>query len=185
LNPLSAVICLALLSHLAGLSQAHSDRTAVEVGIKNFGCVNEKMYRGAQPKADHYSALAAQGMRSIIDLRRDGPEDERQLVESAGMKYYKIAMSDTSHPPHEKVEEFLRIVNDPANQPVFVHCRGGRHRTGALIAIYRVLHEGWTAQQAVEEMKRFDFNKGFGHGSLKDCVYEHYENLSQGESINR
>ena len=74
---------------------------------------------------------------------------------------------------------FLQVVNDPANQPVFVHCKGGRHRTGAMTATYRMTREGWTAEQAVAEMKRFDFDRGFGHGDLKDFVFDYYTRMDQ------
>ncbi|HSQ24775.1 MAG TPA: hypothetical protein VLN44_10195, partial [Pyrinomonadaceae bacterium] len=58
----------------------------------------------------------------------------------------------------EQVTYFLSIVNDPANWPVYVHRKGGRHRTGAMTAIYRISHDGWTGDQAFNEMKEYDFN---------------------------
>jgi protein tyrosine/serine phosphatase len=145
--------------------------------IKNFGRVNGIMYRGAQPDAQDYPALAAMGVKTVIDLQRDGEGAEQGLVEEAGMKFHRIEMSDSDHPRHEQIDEFLKLVTDPANQPVFVHCHGGRHRTGAVIAIYRMTYEGWDFGRAFNEMKQYQFDKGFGHGALKDCVYDHYEHL--------
>lgn len=69
---------------------------------------------------------------------------------------------------------FLRLVNDPANGAVYVHCKGGRHRTGAMTAAYRLTHDGWTAEQAFEEMLRYDFNGGFlggGPAAQKKFVF--------------
>lgn len=153
------------------------------VQIKNFGRVNDRIYRGAQPKDEHYQDLARLGVRTVIDLQRKGEDDEQELVESAGMKFVRIPISDTSEPPRDSIQEFLRIAADPANQPVFVHCRGGRHRTGAMVAIYRMLYEGWTAERAYEEMKQYDFKKGFGHGALKDVVFDYYETMDRAEAI--
>ena len=45
----------------------------------------------------------------------------------------------------EEIAAFLNIVNDPASQPVYVHCVGGRHRTGVMTAVYRMTHDGITA----------------------------------------
>jgi protein tyrosine/serine phosphatase len=156
---------------------------APRVEIKNFGRVNDIIYRGAQPKRGDYRALAALGIKTVIDLQREGDEDEPNHVESAGMKFVRIGMSDSSHPSHGQIQEFLKIVSDPANQPVFVHCYGGRHRTGAMIAIYRMTFEGWDADRAYDEMKQYEFKKGFGHGELKDCVYEHYQQMQLSTAV--
>lgn len=170
-----AVAALCLLS--AG--QASQREAVTKPAIKNFGCVNQQFYRGAQPKGEDYQALAALGIKTIIDLQREGEPNEQRMVEAAGMKFFRIPMSDRSSPSHHSAAQFLSIVNDPANQPVFVHCRGGRHRTGAMIAIYRLANDGWTADQAFAEMKQYDFERGFGHGSLKDFVFEYYSTLEQ------
>jgi protein tyrosine/serine phosphatase len=171
----SIVVALTLLS----VGQASQREAVPKPGIRNFGCVNERFYRGAQPSPGDYRALAALGIRTIIDLQREGEPDEPQLVEAAGMKFLRIPMSDRSSPSRKAAEEFLSVVNDPANQPVFVHCRGGRHLTGAMIAIYRLTNDRWTADQAFVEMKQYEFERGFGHGSLKDFVFDFYSTLDQ------
>ena len=174
-----ATSAIAVALTLISVGQASQREATPKPGIRNFGCVNPRFYRGAQPEAGDYKALAALGIRTIIDLQREGEPDEPQLVEAAGMKFFRIPMSDRSSPSLEAAEQFLRIVNDPANQPVFVHCRGGRHRTGAMIAIYRLTSDGWTAEQAFAEMKQYDFERGFGHGPLKDFVFDYYSTRDQ------
>lgn len=169
----TVVIALAILS---AAQTAQRDKSS-KVRVKNFGCINETFYRGAQPKERDYADLAAMGVKTIIDLQRNGPEGERSLVEAQEMKFYRIPMSDSNQPSAEQAELFLKIVNDPANQPVFVHCLGGRHRTGAMSAIYRITHDGWSADQAYLEMKRYDFEYGMGHGSLKRYVFAFYSQI--------
>lgn len=141
------------------------------IAIKNFGCVNENYYRGAQPEGKDYAALASLGIKTVIDLERDGESNEQGMVESNGMKFFRLQMVTTSKPEAATVDRFLKLVNDPANQPVFVHCHGGRHRTGVMTAIYRLTHDNWSPDQAYSEMKQYEFGKGFGHGALKDFVY--------------
>lgn len=171
----AVVIALAILS---AAQSAQRDKSS-KIQIKNFGCINETFYRGAQPKEADYANLAAMGVKTIIDLQRNGHEGEQSLVEAQGMRFYRIPMSDKSQPSAGQAELFLKIVNDPANQPVFVHCAGGRHRTGAMSAIYRITHDGWSADQAYLEMKRYDFEYGMGHGSLKHYVYAYYSQIEE------
>ncbi len=119
------------------------------------------------------------GVKTVIDLQEDGERNEQQMAEAAGMKFYRIGLSDSSWPSRDKPEQFLKIVNDPANQPVFVHCHGGRHRAGIMTAIYRMTHDGWTAERAYSEMKQYGFESGFGHGGLKDYVYDYYAGMNR------
>jgi len=164
-------------------TQAAQRHGAEDVGISNFGCINESFYRGAQPKKSDYKRLADIGVKAIIDLQQDGERDEQQLVEAAGMKFYRIGLSDKSWPSPDKAQQFLRIVDDPANQPVFIHCHGGRHRAGIMTAVYRMHHDGWDAERSYAEMKRYGFESGIGHGSLKDYVFDYYAQIKSNKAI--
>jgi protein tyrosine phosphatase (PTP) superfamily phosphohydrolase (DUF442 family) len=153
------------ISSTAALSRIHID---------NFGKLNDNYYRGAQPSASDYPALAAIGIRTVIDLEKDGRSDEAGLVKRAGMQFYRIGQTTTDRPTDAQIAEFLKIVNDPANQPVYVHCAGGRHRTGTMTAIYRMTNDGWTADRAYAEMKQFHFEGFPGHPVLKNFVYAYH-----------
>jgi protein tyrosine/serine phosphatase len=176
---LSAAAITALAVALLTVAQAAQRNGSPKTRISNFGCINEHFYRGAQPNAKDFDGLAAMGVKTVVDLQQDGERNEQQMVESAGMKFYRIGLSDSSWPSPDNAEQFLRIANDPANQPVFVHCHGGRHRAGIMTAIYRMTHDGWTADRAYAEMKQYGFESGFGHGSLKDYVYGYYAGLDR------
>jgi protein-tyrosine phosphatase len=119
----------------------------------------------------------------VIDLQRDFQPEEERLVENAGMRFFRVPLTVSSPPTAADVTRFLGLVNDPANQPVYVHCRGGRHRTGVMTAAYRMTHDGWTAAQAYAEMKTYRFtvplNFLFGHAELKEFVFDFYEHLEQ------
>src|SRR6185295_14220090 len=160
LSPRHTITVVSLALTVFTVAQAAQTDQSQKIQIKNFGCVNEKFYRGAQPSSRDYADLAAMGVKTIIDLQKDGESNEKSLVEAQGMKFFRIGMSDKSSPAIEQAEQFLKIVNDPANQPVFIHCRGGRHRTGAMTAIYRLTHDGWNADKAFLEMKQYDFDYG-------------------------
>jgi tyrosine-protein phosphatase SIW14 len=93
----------------------------------------------------------------VIDLR--GPEhseaDEKRIVEANGMRYVGIPMKGMRTPPDEQISEALKLMNDPNAGPVFVHCRRGADRTGAVIACYRIDHDRWDSAKALEEASRY------------------------------
>lgn len=147
---------------------------SVPIRIDNFGRVNDQYYRGAQPQGSDYAALAALGVRTVIDLQTEGESPgEARSVEAAGMRSIRIPMTQHVQPTPEQTAYFLRIVNDPAMQPVYVHCRGGRHRTGVMTAVYRMQHDAWTPVQAFQEMKRYRFGLDLLHREFKHYVL-HY-----------
>jgi len=141
------------------------------IRIDNFGMVNTNYYRGSQPKGHDYADLAALGVKSVIDLTDDdGMASEPAMVKSAGMKSFKIPMSTHVPPTQAQLAEFMKIVNDPQNQPVYVHCVGGKHRTGVMTAAYRMTNEGWTGDRAFSEMKNYKFGADFLHPEFKRFV---------------
>jgi protein tyrosine/serine phosphatase len=143
------------------------------IRIDNFGRVNDHYFRGGQPEGQDYAALKALGVRTVIDLTGsdDASASEPGIVRNLGMNFVRIPMSTHETPSAEKVAKFLSLVDDPANQPVYVHCQGGRHRTGVMTAAYRMTDEGWTADRAFSEMKQYKFGADFLHSEFKDFVY--------------
>jgi tyrosine-protein phosphatase SIW14 len=164
----TAVLLVAALASTAAAASANLS----QVRIDNFGRVNDNYYRGAQPEGRDYTDLAAIGVKTLVNLTSDDADPgERAMAERAGMQYFQIPMTTHQPPTDAQLAEFMRIVNDPANQPVFVHCVGGRHRTGVMTAAYRMSEDGWNADRAFKEMKDFKFGADFLHSEFKDFVY--------------
>jgi tyrosine-protein phosphatase SIW14 len=168
---------LAAMLALASMAASFAQSEDSAAGIKNFGKVNENYYRGSQPDAEGFARLKTLGVKTVIDLRKDSVSEAPEWVRGAGLKYFNIPMKASTPATDEQTAYFLKLVNDPDNWPVYVHCKGGRHRTGALTAIYRITQDGWTADQAYEEMKKYDFNQGFfgGPSAQKRYVFTFYE----------
>ena len=125
-------------------------------GIPKFARVSSVLYRGGQPGEGDYETLRRMGIRTIVTLRvLNLPNEERREHD---FRVIHISFKH-AHPETEDVVEFLSIVTDPANQPVFVHCREGVDRTGMMVAIYRMVVQGWSKDQAIDEMKRAGFNE--------------------------
>lgn len=164
----AAALAVLLIGAASAAHAANARLSAIK--IDNFGVVNDHYYRGAQPTPADFPDLAALGVKTVIDLTRDGRDDEKGLVEAAGMKFVRIPLTTTEAPAGMAITQFLALVTDPANQPVYVHCQGGRHRTGTMTAIYRMTQEGWTPARAYEEMKQYRFEGFPGHPELKRFV---------------
>lgn len=153
------------------------------IKIKNFGQMDQYFYRGAQPEADDYKALAALGIKTIIDLRDDPTKYEKAGAEAASIRYVNIPMSDKRKPTEDQIAAFLEVAKDPSNAPFYVHCVGGRHRTGLIGAIYRYKNYGWDFDQVYHEMKNYDYYSRWGHGAIKEYVQEYYEKMKLLEPV--
>lgn len=146
-------------------------------GVNNFGKVTDFYFRGAQPKEDEYAELAGIGVKTIIDLRHDPKGYAKEMAERAGLQYISFPMSDTRYPAAEIAPKFLSLVNSKENWPVYVHCAGGRHRTGAMTAVFRMTMQGWDIDRAYGEMKDYDFYTRWGHKAMKHYVFDYYRDL--------
>lgn len=168
-------IFIALFACAAVCAAQETPQKVAFVKIKNFGQMDDRFYRGAQPKETDYKDLAALGIKTVIDLTEDPKPYEKTTVESLGMRYLNIPMVDKKYPTAEATAAFLKAVEDPNTGKFFVHCAGGRHRTGAMGAVYRYEFYGWNFDQVYKEMKTYDFYTAWGHGSFKDFVKDYYE----------
>ena len=124
-------------------------------GVPNFHEVGDRIYRGAQPSTQGFHSLASLGVKTVIDLRGEGGRsaEERKVVEAAGMRYLAIPLGGYSAPTDQQVTKLLAVLNDESAGPVFVHCRRGADRTGTIIACYRISHDHWETDKALDEAK--------------------------------
>ncbi len=155
-----AAIAVAIAGSAAGARQAAPQgaipASAQELPpIRNFLQVTPQFCTGGQPRLEHFTKLKADGAKAVLNLRTPGEhraEEEQAAVEKAGMKYFNIPVVYTA-PADVQVDEFLRITDDPANRPMFIHCTAAI-RVGAFWMIRRVLRDGMAADAALEEAKK-------------------------------
>jgi protein tyrosine/serine phosphatase len=173
----TVIACCALLTAFAGPDPEQEPAQGnVPVTIENFGNVNEHIYRGGQPNGDNYRQLVAIGIKTVVDLRGDSERGSKALAEEAGLRYINLPLADKQYPQPDAAQRFLETVNDPTIWPVYVHCAGGRHRTGAMIAVYRITIDGWDIDHTYQEMKDYGFYTRLGHGCFRDYVNDYYRN---------
>ena len=169
------IATFALVLSLSAVSFGKGNAKFPTVKIKNFGQMDDRFYRGARPNDEDFKALADLGVKTIIDLTDNSREHEQPAVEAAGLRYINIPMTDKAYPSMEQVNQFLKVVDDPATGKFFVHCAGGRHRTGVVGAVYRFTHDHWNLEQALAEMDQYEFGSGFGHGKQRDFVNDYWQ----------
>jgi tyrosine-protein phosphatase SIW14 len=147
----AVTIAVILLSATA----AAQDTTAY-AELPRFKQVNESLYRGAQPRDGGLNRLRDLGINTVINLRGSSARTRAQEVEARalGLNYYNVALPNWGRPEDERVRRILEIIAAPENGRVFVHCRTGVDRTGTIVAIYRMTHDGWSVNDALAEADR-------------------------------
>src|SRR6185369_1338774 len=123
--------------------------------IRNFLRENAEFCTGGQPRLEHLEKLKAEGVKAIINLRQPTEhraEEEEAKAKELGLRYFNIPVA-YSNPKEEQVTEFLKITDDPANRPAFIHCTAAI-RAGAFWMIRRVLRDGWTIDDAEKEAEK-------------------------------
>jgi protein tyrosine/serine phosphatase len=171
-----AAVTLCFLSQAVTTSIAQGGREG-ELSNKelpNFHQVNAKLYRGGQPRQGGIKNLASLGVNTVINLRDNDEraKSEGREAEAAGLRYFNIPLGRLGRPEDAEVERVLSLINDPKNGVVFVHCAHGADRTGVIIAVYRIAHDGWTSEQAKQEANRYGMK--FWQRGMKDYIHDYY-----------
>ncbi len=124
-------------------------------GVPNFDKVDEHVYRGGQPSNEGFQNLAKLGVKTVIDLREadDRAAVEKREVTSAGMNYVNVPMTGLTPPTDGEIAKIFSLLGDGASGPVFVHCKRGADRTGAVIAAYQINFHKWDNAQALKDAK--------------------------------
>ena len=175
---ISAVITIVLAIGTAAVAKRHSDPAFSNINIRNFGKMDNRLFRGAQPNESDYKDLKTLGVKTVVDLTDSPKSYEKRDVEALGMRYVNIPMSDSSYPKAEQINAFLKLVNDSSTGTMFIHCAGGRHRTGVMGAVYRYNVNHWNYNQVYAEMQDYDFYTKWGHGDLKTFVEDYGQKMA-------
>lgn len=144
-----------VLSVLLVFSTQAPAQTQELPAIRNFLQVTPQFCTGGQPRIEHFAKLKAEGVKAVLNLRQPTEhraDEERAAVEQAGLKYFNVPVV-YQNPTDEQVNEFLKITDDAANRPMFIHCTAAI-RVGAFWAIRRAVRDGLSVDAALEEGKK-------------------------------
>ncbi len=139
-------------------------------GVTNFGRVTPLYFRGGEVTPEGLKNLAGMGVRTVIDLREEADEKEKAVCDQLGITYYSFPMTTEDTPDPAKIEKIVQIIRD-AKSPVYVHCSGGKHRTGTTCAYFRIRDQGWSADKAWREQQAYGFGPPEEHANLFLYIY--------------
>lgn len=183
MNAVLKHIMLAVIVSFAITLSAYSQSNLKSKDLPNLYKVNETLYRGGQPTEAGIDQLKSMGIRTVIDLR---DSDERATNESlwakaAGLTFINIPLSNWFRPGDKKIDAVLKQIALAGNQPTFVHCKRGSDRTGTVIAAFRISNDGWTADQATAEAKKFGI--GWWQFWMKDFIGDYYREHKSSQPV--
>jgi tyrosine-protein phosphatase SIW14 len=167
------IVCVMLL---VGVMPVVGYRAVYAHGKRLRVVVPDRFYRSGEMTADGFAdAFDNLGIRTVINVQDDYPDPElrqnffnRSTVRESewcarhGVRYVALAPDLIARrrvgPEHPAViDQFLSLMDDERNYPVLIHCKAGLHRTGILCAVYRMEYQGWTHEEAYEELKAHGF----------------------------
>lgn len=177
MNMKSTLICSSLFLIFSFVSFTTAQETFENKDLPNFSQVSANLFRGAQPTEAGIEQLAKKGVKTIIDLRGDDErtKEENNWAQKAKMKFISIPLNAWLEPKDWQIKKILSEINKTENQPIFVHCKRGADRTGTIVAVYRMMHDRWTAKQAKAEAKKFGF--GWWQFLMKDYINDYYRDF--------
>jgi protein tyrosine/serine phosphatase len=140
--------------------------------LPNFHSVAPGIWRGAAPTAEGLRRLQKKGVRTIIDLRieKRGQKEEAATAKALGLNRIRIPMGSEA-PTEKQIKTLFTALENAGSAPVFVHCQHGADRTGAMIGLWRVTHQGWAFEPTWKEMRKYGFKPWLK--DLKGCVQKH------------
>jgi protein tyrosine/serine phosphatase len=138
--------------------------------LDNLYRVSDDLYRSEQPSNEAFVELKGMGIKSVLNLRTTEKDDE--LIGNLNLKTYLVPM-DAGNFTDKEIIEALKVISN-APKPILVHCRHGADRTGVVVAMYRIIFQGWTKDDALNEL----LNGGYGFHTTYKNIPEYIKNVN-------
>lgn len=165
----AGIFCLIFLSAVSGCStKAWVDRPAYwaekqnQTPLNNFYKVSDSVYRSEKPSREAFQFFEQQKIASVLDLRQK--HKDVKLAEGTGLKLFSVPMKSATLTDREIITAMQLIKKAP--KPIVVHCAYGSDRTGVTIAMYRIIFQDWTKEEAINEMQHGGFHFHLFHDNL-------------------
>jgi protein tyrosine/serine phosphatase len=161
---------LAFFSCLAFARDAKWAKPLNHTQLANFHQVSPVLYRGAQPTKEGFIKLKELGIKTILNLRFFN--SDKKKLDGLDLQYFEVPMN-ASNVKEYQIAAALKIILNPSNQPVFIHCLHGSDRTGIIAASYRIIEQNWSKSDALDEF----VNGGFGYHKIFANLIMRLKNL--------
>ena len=155
------IVVLLLLVSPTALGQNSTADSTTYSELPRFKQVSETLYRGGQPLDGGLSKLRELGVNTVINLRGadDRSRAEETKVRALGLNYFNVSLPGWGRPEDARIVRIMEIINAPESGRVFIHCKAGVDRTGVIVAIYRMTHDGWSSDRALAEAERLGMRR--------------------------
>ena len=146
--------------------------TKVEIsGVQNLHKITDKLYRSQQPSEAGFKALKEQlGIKTVINLRAFHSDKEK--LRGLGLLNEELSVK-TWHIEDEDVVKVLSLLRKQEKGPFLIHCQHGADRTGVMSALYRIVEQGWTKDEAISEM----INGGYGFHAMWSNIIQYIKQV--------
>lgn len=155
---------LVVLALFSTASAQNATNATIYPELPKFQQVTDKLYRGGQPLEGGLRRLHELGVDTIVNLRGAGETTRAEEAEARalGFNYFNVPLPNWGRPQDNRVRRILLIIAAPQNGRIFVHCKDGVDRTGTIVALHRITHQGWNTHDALAEaehrgMRRYQF----------------------------
>lgn len=139
-------------------------------GVSNLHRINDSLYRSAQPTKEGMKNLEKMGIKTIITLRAF--HSDKDELKGTGLLNSALSVK-TWHIEDKDVIRVLKIISKKENGPFLIHCQHGADRTGVMSAMYRIVGQGWSKDEAIREM----VEGGYGFHSVWSNIIEYVKNV--------
>ncbi|KAL9636950.1 MAG: hypothetical protein Q9204_002060 [Flavoplaca sp. TL-2023a] len=131
--------------------------------VLNFGEVAPGIYRSSFPMNGNFEHLRSLGLKTILTLvPQEYPAENVLFMKENGINHFQIPIpahkNESVTIPLQNVANALDILHDTEKHPVLVHCNKGKHRTGCIIATYRLLSH-WSPAATITEYRKYAGSK--------------------------
>jgi tyrosine-protein phosphatase SIW14 len=137
--------------------------------LNNLYKINDSMYRSEQPTYQEFKYLNQFGIKSILNLRAN--HNDSNLIKNNNLEKYSVKIT-TNNITEDNIIASLKIIN-AAKKPLLIHCKHGSDRTGIVVAMYRIVFENWTKENAIDEL----INGGYGFHHQYDNIPAYIRNV--------
>lgn len=143
---------------LSNLQSQNSSDVYTLLQIKNLHKIDEGVYRSSQPNNVEFEKLEKSGLKNVLNLRRWNSDNDEAKNTTLNLFHVKIRAEAIKE--DDLLKALLIIKNREGD--ILIHCHHGSDRTGAVAAMYRIVFQNWSKEQAIEELK----NGGYGFHNI-------------------
>jgi len=165
INAISLLLTFGSSGHSAESDRPISWATPIQMqGVRSLYKITDYLYRSAQPNEEGMKNLEKMGIKTVINLRTFHSDLDK--IKKTGLLYEELSVKPW-HIEDEDVIKVLRIIKKRENGPFLMHCWRGADRLGLMVAMFRIIEQGWTKDEAIQEMVKGGY--GF-HASWRNII---------------